>query len=153
MPAEVAERVTFHGMVGHRPQLIEHYYEGDVFVLPSSICNDSFGIPVVEAMAAGSPVVASRSGGVVEIVKDRETGFIVEKNDPQQLAYSLLKLLEDDALRESMGRAGRKRAMDNYTWDKVAKTMLMRYQKLSGIGSSLTAEVSRYRYWNMQPPI
>src|ERR1700676_910983 len=42
MSAEVAERVTFHGMVSHRPQLIEHYYAADVFVLPS-ICNDSFG--------------------------------------------------------------------------------------------------------------
>jgi hypothetical protein len=47
------------------------------------------------------------------------------------LAYSFLKLLEDDALRESMGRAGRKRAMDDFTWDKVAKTMLVCYQKLS----------------------
>jgi glycosyltransferase involved in cell wall biosynthesis len=130
MPAEIAEKVTFHGMVSHRPLLIEHYYLGDVFVLPS-ICNDSFGIPVVEAMAAGSPVVASRSGGIVETVKDRVTGFIVEKNDPQQLANSLLKLLEDAALRESMGRAGRKRAMDNFTWDKVVKTVLERYQKLS----------------------
>ena len=90
MPPEVAERVTFHGWVGHRPQLIEHYYQGDIFVLPS-ICNDSFGIPVVEAMAAGAPVVASRSGGVVETVKDRETGFIVEKNDAQQVAQALLK--------------------------------------------------------------
>ena len=52
MPAEVAERVSFHGWVGHRPELIEYYYQGDIFVLPS-ICNDSFGIPVVEAMAAG----------------------------------------------------------------------------------------------------
>jgi glycosyltransferase involved in cell wall biosynthesis len=155
LSAEVAERVTFHGMVGHRPQLIEHYYDGDIFILPS-ICNDSFGIPVVEAMGAGLPVIASRSGGVVETVEDRVTGFIVEKNNPQQLASSLLKLLEDDALRESMGRAGRKRAMDHYTWDKVAKTMLGRYQKLSGIGSPLTAQVSRvpvmeYAATNMTP--
>jgi hypothetical protein len=55
-----------------------------------------------------------------------------------------------------MGRAGRKRAMDHYTWDKVAKTMLGRYQKLSGIGSPLTAQVSRvpvmeYAATNMTP--
>ena len=107
MPAKVAEKVTFHGWVGERPKLIEHYYRGDVFVLPS-ICNDSFGIPVVEAMASGAPVVASRSGGVVETVKDRETGFIVEKNDPRQLADALLTLIENDALRENMGKANRK---------------------------------------------
>jgi len=138
MPPEVLERVTFHGWVGDRPQLIEHYYAGDIFVLPS-ICNDSFGIPVVEAMAAGSPVVASRSGGVVETVKDRETGFIVEKNDPQQLAYLLLKLLEDHALRETMGRAGRERALAHFTWDQVAESMFRCYQVLSGAGPSIAA--------------
>jgi glycosyltransferase involved in cell wall biosynthesis len=97
---------------------------------------------VVEAMAAGSPVVASRSGGVVETVKDRETGFIVEKNDPQQLAYLLLKLLEDDALRETMGRAGRERALANFTWDQVAESMFRRYQVISGAGTSTPAETS-----------
>ena len=131
MPAKVAEKVTFHGWVGHRPQLIEHYYQGAIFVLPS-ICNDSFGIPVVEAMASGAPVVASRSGGVVETVKDRETGFIVEKNDAPQMAQALLRLLEDDALRESMGKAGRERALTYFTWDKVAENMCKRYQALSG---------------------
>ena len=155
MPAEVSEKVTFHGLIRERSQLIEHYYAGDIFVLPS-ICNDSFGIPVVEAMAAGSPVVASRSGGVIETVKDGETGFIVEKNDPQQLAQVLLRLLEDDALREKMGRAGRERALANFTWARVAETMLRRYQELSGVGSSLTAEASRapalgYPAANMAP--
>ncbi len=139
MPAEVSERTKFHGLVRHRAQLIEHYYAGDIFVLPS-ICNDSFGIPVVEAMAAGSPVVASRSGGVVETVKDRETGFIVEKNDPEQLAYTLVRLLEDDALREKMGRAGRERALSRFTWDMVAETMLSRYRSLSGFGAPIPSE-------------
>jgi glycosyltransferase involved in cell wall biosynthesis len=131
MSPKVAEKVTFHGWVGHRPQLIEHYYQGAIFVLPS-ICNDSFGIPVVEAMASGAPVVATRSGGVVETVKDRETGFIVEKNDAQQMAQALLRLLEDDGLRESMGEAGRERALTYFTWDKVAEDMRYRYRLLSG---------------------
>jgi glycosyltransferase involved in cell wall biosynthesis len=141
LPAGVAEKVTFHGLVRQRPQLIEHYYAGDIFVLPS-VCNDSFGIPVVEAMAAGCPVVASRSGGVVETVKDRETGFIVEKNDPHQLAYLLLRLLEDDELREKMGRAGRERALAKFTWDMVAENMLTRYRSLAGTGPSIPTEAS-----------
>jgi glycosyltransferase involved in cell wall biosynthesis len=141
MPAEVSERVTFHGWVRHRAQLIGHYYAGDIFVLPS-ICNDSFGIPVVEAMAAGCPVVASRSGGVVETVKDRDTGFIVEKNDPQQLAHMLLRLLEDDELREKMGRAGRERALAKFTWDMVAEAMLARYRSLSGFSPLIPTEAS-----------
>jgi glycosyltransferase involved in cell wall biosynthesis len=94
---------------------------------------DSFGIPVVEAMASGAPVVATRSGGVVETVKDRETGFIVEKNDAYRMAQALLRLLENDALRESMGKAGRERALTCFSWDKVAEDMLKRYQRLSGM--------------------
>jgi glycosyltransferase involved in cell wall biosynthesis len=138
MPAKAAEKVTFYGFVGHRPQLIEHYYQGDIFVLPS-ICNDSFGIPVVEAMASGAPVVASRSGGVVETVKDRETGFIVEKNDARQLAHALLRLLQDNVLRETMGRAGRERALKHFTWDRVAEDMRRRYLALSGVADASTA--------------
>jgi len=114
----------------------------DIFVLPS-VCNDSFGIPLVEAMAAGAPVVANLSGGVVETVTDRETGFIVEKNDAHQLAQALLRLLEDDALRETMGRGGRKRALAYFTWDKIAETMLRRYRELSRAGSSMPTEASR----------
>jgi spore coat protein SA len=71
--------------------------------------------------ASGAPVVASRSGGVVETVKDRETGFIVEKNNAQQMAQALLRLLEDDALRESMGKAGRERALTYFTWVRLPR--------------------------------
>jgi glycosyltransferase involved in cell wall biosynthesis len=86
----------------------------------------------VEAMASGAPVVASRSGGVVETVRNGETGFIVDKNNPQQMAQALLMLLEDDSLRESLGKAGRERALTYFTWDKVAEDMRQRYQMLSG---------------------
>jgi glycosyltransferase involved in cell wall biosynthesis len=112
MPAEVSDKVTFHGLIRQRSQLIEHYYAADIFVLPS-VCNDSFGIPVVEAMAAGCPVIASRSGGVIETVKDGETGFIVDKNDPQQLAQVLLRLLE-----LHLGKGGRDaaRALSGAFW-------------------------------------
>ena len=61
---------------------------------------------------------------------------------PHQLAQALLKLLEDDVLRETMGRAGRERAMAHFTWDKVAETMLKRDQALSGPGSCLPTETS-----------
>ena len=75
-------------------------------------------------------------------MKDRDTGFIVEKNDPQQLAYMLLRLLEDDGLREKMGRAGRERALAKFTWDIVADTMLTRYRSLSGFVPAIPTEQS-----------
>jgi len=84
----------------------------------------------VEAMAAGLPVVASRSGTVVETVVDGATGFLIEKNNAEQLAQSLLTLVKDDVTREAMGRAGRQRVLQHFTWAQVAADMNLRYREL-----------------------
>jgi glycosyltransferase involved in cell wall biosynthesis len=128
---EIADKVTFSGLIP-RPDLLERYYAADVFAFPP-IWNEGFGIPPVEAMAAGVPVVATRSGAITETVVDGETGFLVDKNDSHGLANSLLALLEDDALSEKMGRAGRKRAMERFTWDQVAHSLRSRYESLCDI--------------------
>jgi glycosyltransferase involved in cell wall biosynthesis len=130
---EIADKVTFPGLIP-RPQLIESYYSADVFAFPP-IWNEGFGIPPVEAMAAGVPVVATRSGAIVETVRDQETGFLVDKNDAPGLARALLAVLEDDARAERMGRAGRQRAMETFTWDRVAHRVYQRYQDLCGLGT------------------
>jgi glycosyltransferase involved in cell wall biosynthesis len=133
LSADIADKVAFLGMIP-RSKLIERYFNADIFVFPA-IWNEGFGIPPVEAMAAGVPVVASRSGAVVETVKHNETGFLVEKNDPYQLARALSTLLESDNLRETMGRAARRRAFERFTWDGVAEAMYKRYQALCAEGS------------------
>ena len=79
----------------------------DIFVLPS--LNEGMGRVIVEAMAAGKPVVASNTGGIPDLVIDGETGFLVEPGDPAGLASAINKLLEDPDLRSKMGQAGRKR--------------------------------------------
>jgi glycosyltransferase involved in cell wall biosynthesis len=131
---DLALKVTFHSLIP-RPELIDHYYNADVFVFPS-IWNEGFGAPPVEAMAAGTPVVATRSGAMVETVRDQETGFLVEKNDCHALAEAILKLLENDALRERMGRAARKRALEHFNWDRIVAAMHNRYQRLCGANST-----------------
>jgi glycosyltransferase involved in cell wall biosynthesis len=83
-------------------------------------------------MAAGLPVVASRSGTVEETVVHGLTGFLVEKNNVGELAQALLVLLKDDALREAMGRAGRRRVLKHFTWSRVAAGMYTRYEQLCG---------------------
>jgi glycosyltransferase involved in cell wall biosynthesis len=125
-----ATRVNFLGMVP-RHELINHYYDADVFVFPS-IWDEGFGLPPVEAMAAGVPVVASKSGAVTETVVHGNTGFLVEKNAPQALAEAILKLLRSDGLREQMGRAGRRRALCHFTWEAAAASMRDRYRRLCG---------------------
>jgi glycosyltransferase involved in cell wall biosynthesis len=131
MGADIAGKVSFLGFIP-RPDLIERYYSADVFAF-APIWNEGFGLPPLEAMAAGVPVAASRSGAVVETVRDQSTGFLVEKNDAKGLAEALLKLLVDDDLREAMGRAARKRALEHFTWDRVAEKMHNRYRALCGM--------------------
>jgi glycosyltransferase involved in cell wall biosynthesis len=125
---EVRRKVAFIGFIP-RPELIDFYYNADVFAF-APIWDEGFGIPPVEAMAAGVPVVATRSGAIPEIVRDQQTGFLVGKNDPRSLAESILKLLRDDDLRERMGQAARDWVQANFTWDKVAGTMYECYSDL-----------------------
>jgi glycosyltransferase involved in cell wall biosynthesis len=128
LPSDVAEKVSFLGLIP-REELVDRYYSSDIFAF-APIWNEGFGLPPVEAMAAGLPVVASRSGAVTETVVEGQTGFLVEKNDADELASALLVLLKDDSLREAMGRAGRRRAFQHFTWFQVAKQMHARYDEM-----------------------
>jgi glycosyltransferase involved in cell wall biosynthesis len=121
LPVEVTGKVFFHGFIP-RPELVDLYYCADVFAF-APIWNEGFGIPPVEAMAAGVPVVATRSGAIPETVQDHQTGFLVSKNDPDALAGGILKLLHDDDLRAKMGRAARDWVHGNFTWDRIAEKM------------------------------
>ena len=82
------------------------YPLADVVVVPSVI-PDALSRVIVEAMAAGRPVIATRVGGTPELVLDGKTGLLVERNDPDGLAAALLSLLRDEALRTAFGAAGR----------------------------------------------
>jgi glycosyltransferase involved in cell wall biosynthesis len=128
LPGDLADRVSFLGMQ-QWAELVERYYTADIFAF-APIWNEGFGLPPVEAMAAGLPVVASRSGTVVETVIEGKTGILVDKNDPEQLANALLLLLNDEDRREAMGRAGRLRALEQFSWDNIAKGMYARYRTL-----------------------
>jgi glycosyltransferase involved in cell wall biosynthesis len=128
LPADVADRVSFLGMIP-RSELVDRYYAADIFAF-APIWNEGFGLPPVEAMAAGLPVVTSRSGTVMETVVDGKTGYLVEKNNAAELADALLVLLRDDQRREAMGRAGRRRALGHFSWDAIAEGMHSRYQSL-----------------------
>jgi glycosyltransferase involved in cell wall biosynthesis len=102
------DRVTFHGHVPHEdPLLVDLYRAADVFALPSvTIGGDKEGIPgtIVEAMAAGLPVVATYHAGIPAAVTHEETGLLVREDDFDGLAASLGRLIEDASLRERLGR-------------------------------------------------
>ena len=100
----LSESVRFHG--GRDPAGVSEFYEkADVFVLSS--VREGFGVVLVEAQAAGLPVVATRVGGIPEAVEEDETALLVPPRDPTALADALSRLLQDSTLRERLGRNGR----------------------------------------------
>jgi len=87
----------------------------DLLVVPS-VCDEPFGIPAVEAMAAAVPVVASAGGGLEEIVQDGRSGVLVPRSDVNALVEALVTLAPDRERRARMGQAGRAIAETSFTW-------------------------------------
>ena len=105
----LAQDVIFTGFRRDIPELLAAF---DVLVLPS--LEEAFGRVVIEAMACAKPVVATRGGGLPEIIRDKETGLLVPVKDPQAIAGAVLQLLADKALARQMGLSGRKRAEEMF---------------------------------------
>lgn len=141
MRGPLKERVSFEGELS-RDALAKHLSEASALVLPSLV--ETFGLPIVEAMAAGLPVVASRIGGIPEIIAEGETGLMVEPDSPADLADALLRILDDPVTAETMGKAGRARVEELFSWDHVARSLKARYTALCGqrLESAVTSSVS-----------
>jgi rhamnosyl/mannosyltransferase len=92
-----------------------------VLALPSRTEAESFGMALVEAMACATPVVGSEVGGIPHVVTDGETGLLVPPGDPAALAAACRRLLEDTALADRLGAAGRRRAEERYAWDGLTE--------------------------------
>lgn len=105
------ERVVFLGQREDIPQVLA---AADV-VVHAAVQPEPFGRVLAEAMAAGTPVVASACGGIPEIVADGETGVLVPPRDPGAIAEALVALLGDSGRRRAMGQAGRRRAVSLFT--------------------------------------
>jgi glycosyltransferase involved in cell wall biosynthesis len=122
-------RAFLHGRIANA-EICSHYSRAGIFVFPS-LWHEPFGIPVIEAMAAGLPVIATRGGALPEVVVDGETGILVERGDTKGLAAALAKLLADPHLRQRMGAAGRKRVRQLFTWERS----VARLEELYGMAS------------------
>jgi glycosyltransferase involved in cell wall biosynthesis len=123
-------RVSYLGFRAEIPKVMAAL---DVFVLPS-ILPDSFPTVILEAMAAGKPVVATRSGGASEMVLEGETGFLIPIGNVEKGVESLEKLIENERLRLKFGQAGRKRVLSEYSleaFEEKIKTHLWQHLKKS----------------------
>ena len=115
----VAHRVEWSGPLGSAA-LVDAYRRAAVVVLPSETDAEAFGMVLIEAMACGTPVVASRVGGMPVVVADTGGGLLAEPGDAASLAHTLGPLLADDARRARLGAAGLARVTERYRWDAVA---------------------------------
>jgi len=97
----------------------------DVFALPSG--EESFGIAFVEAWACGKPVIGARSGAIPAVIDEGRDGLLADYQDADDLAQAILKLLADPQLRARMGEAGRRKVLENYTWEIVANRVRRMY--------------------------
>jgi D-inositol-3-phosphate glycosyltransferase len=115
--------------LGKRDQdTLPYYYSAaEVLVIPSHY--ESFGMVALEAMACGTPVIASQVGGLAFLVQDGITGYHVPDGDSDALCDKLTLLLRGHTLRERMGVQAAERAQD-YSWDKVAVQILRVYESL-----------------------
>ena len=130
IPADVQDRVEFLGELDHEA-IAEIMRHSDVLAFPS-IWQEPFGLPVIEAMASGLPVIATRSGALGETVVDGETGFLVDRGDVEGLATAMKRLAREPALRRSMGHSGRDRAEVEYSWKRNTSAWLEAYGLAKG---------------------
>lgn len=124
----IVNRVTFTGML-KREEIIPAYIDADLFVLPSY--TENFGITVVEAMACGCPVVISDRVNIWREVNQAGAG-LVTPCDVEAVAKAMLKLLADNKLRKSMGRAGRALVREKYNWEQISLELIQLYENLVG---------------------
>lgn len=121
----LSDIVTFLGKRG-QDTLPYYYSAAEVVVVPSHY--ESFGMVALEAMACGTPVVASQVGGLAFLVQDGVTGFTVPVADPEALCMHLKSLLSNPELRSKMGQQAVETARE-YAWEKIAEQMIQLYQE------------------------
>ncbi len=120
-------RVQLLGRLSHH-EIAELHAGADFFVL-SSVAEEGFPLVCVEALASGLPLVATRSGGVEELVEDGVQGLLVDMGDPQGLSHALRRLGTDGALRAEMAVEARERA-EQFDWDVITRQYLELYREV-----------------------
>jgi D-inositol-3-phosphate glycosyltransferase len=126
---DVQDLVIF---LGKRAQetLPYYYSSAQILVMPSHY--ESFGMVALEAMACGTPVVASQVGGLPFLIQDGKTGFVIPDRDPEALAAKLTLLIENPAIRRQFGEVANQTAQ-GYAWEQIARQVLDQYQELTHI--------------------
>jgi glycosyltransferase involved in cell wall biosynthesis len=123
-------------LTGFRTDVVSLHKSFDLFVMSS--VTEGLGTSLLDAMACERPVVATRAGGMPELVVDGETGVLVPVRDAQALAVGIVRLLRDDSLRRRMGRAGCERVRTAFSAERMIDGTIAVYERLLAARSSGT---------------
>jgi L-malate glycosyltransferase len=116
-------------LAGFRPDVLSLHKAFDVFVMSS--VTEGLGTSILDAMACGRPVVATRAGGIPEVVKDGDTGILVPPRDHEAMAAALVRLLKDPALRTRMGAAGLSLAHARFSAERMVQETVRVYERVA----------------------
>ena len=116
-------------LAGFRPDVLSVHKAFDIFVMSS--VTEGLGTSLLDAMAAGKPIIASRTGGIPEVVANGETGLLVPPRDHEALAEAVVRMLNDAELRRGMGEAGRARARALFSAERMVQNTLNVYQRVA----------------------
>ena len=127
------------------------YHIADVCVYPSS-SQEPFGITMLESLASGVPIVVTKSGGMVEVIKDGVNGFVVKIKDYKELAERCISILKDKKLRQELGENGRMLIKERYTKEIMAENTIKVYEKaLTGKkGETVPCTQTQKKYYRRQ---
>ena len=119
-------KVNFLGWVPNEevPSILNGF---DIYVAPSTLDSESFGVAIIEASSCEIPVVVSDVGGLPEVVIDKRTGLVVERNNIESITNAIQFLLDNPEERQKMGENGRQNVLDKYQWNKCVEKMINIY--------------------------
>lgn len=131
--AATRDRIHLTGALP-RARVAQLLADADVFVNPGIVDSggraEGLGITTIEAMASGLPCIGSQVGGIVETISDGETGLLVQPGNIEELSSAVGRLVDDAALRQQMGEAGRRSANEHFTWSILAREVAQIYREV-----------------------
>ena len=125
--------ISFLGYIKDE-EIPSYYTEADIFVLPSIIDDrgdtEGLGVVLLEALACQTPCIASKVGGILDVIQKGENGFLVEQKNPVDLVGKILNLAQDENLRKKMGKRGSKNVLEKFNWNSIARENIYIYEGL-----------------------
>jgi N-acetyl-alpha-D-glucosaminyl L-malate synthase BshA len=130
---KLQDNVLFAGKIGNN-ELPDYYKAADIFIGPSIIASDydteGFGIVFIEAMACGTPVIATNVGGITDIIKHNQTGILIPQKNPDAIADAVVDLLKNTKKREQLSLNGREYVKNNFNWEEQSLKYITIYKNL-----------------------